>query len=434
MTDWNIVKKLQDGTIIYRNPIAGSEAWFLPERKRRPSHTDRRHGSKPLQLAEPQHYCAFCPTRYFETTPEKSRIEFKNGAWVLLDEPAPEHIFSTTAEFRHISNLYEIISTTYWQKNYHYQLSPQQQQRKHEYLANAAGREHVMSLLRQKYHGFHETEQTPHEDTFLDAFFGGAHDLIIPRRHYQDGATHEAQLASAGSLTAEEHFQYVRLTCHAVENIYRFNPFVKFVGVYTNWRRDAGASFEHLHRQVIGVDRLGFQLGNGQKLAAENPMIFQEYATYVAFELGYVLCENEHALAFVDVGHTFSSVAIYSKSNQTFPWQQSPDELRGMSDVIHAVHAAFGAREAVNEEWYYQPPQAAVRTPWYVLIRWRNHRHAGIENITDIFPDEYGPVDLKNILLGKMLKWREEKKIASLALDAECDAGDFLLHYNEKTR
>jgi galactose-1-phosphate uridylyltransferase len=431
MTRWNIVKKLEDGTVIYRNPFADTEAWFLPERKFRPSHTDRHATAKPLQLEEPQNYCAFCPTNYFLTTPEKSRIEFNDGDWQLLDKASPQHIFNKTADFRRISNLYEIISTSYWQKNYEHHLSAANQQHKEMYLADPNGREHVQSLLKHKYHGLKSSHKwTDAEiEQHADAFFGGAHELIIPRQHYIDGATDESHLASTGSLTPEEHYHYMRLTCHSVASIYANNAFLKYVGVYTNWRRDAGASFEHLHRQVIGVDQLGFHLQNRQKLAASDQHIFKDYITYVAYDLGFVLCENEHAIAFVDIGHTFSSIAIYSKSVQTLPWRQSPEELRGMSDLIHAVHAAFGAQESVNEEWYYQPPHSDTRIPWAVLIRWRNHRHAGIESITDIFPDEYGPVDLKNILLGKMFKLRAEQKIANMALDTECDENSLVLNY-----
>lgn len=432
MDHWNLVTRLKDNTVIYRNPFAATEAWFLPERKHRPSHTNLKKTPKPLQLHEPQDYCAFCPTNYILTTPEKSRIELQNGDWRLVDQPSPQHVFSHTAEFRRISNLYEIISTTFWQKNYNYELSEKNQEHKMNYLADRQGREHIQSLLKQKLHGMPPGSFDMADmdiERLSDAFFGGVHELIIPRRHYVDGATDEAFLASTGELTPDEHVQYLRLTCRAVDSIYSDNPFVKYVAVYTNWRRDAGASFEHLHRQIIGVDRFGQQTLNSLKLVENDPGIFRDYVRHVAFDLNFILCENEHAIAFVDIGHTFSSIAIYSKSSETLPWRQSPEELRGMSDIIHAIHAAFGADEPVNEEWYYQPPNSPVRTPWYVLIRWRNHRHAGIENITTIFPDEYGPIDLKNILLGKLVKLRQDGKIAAMVLDSECDANGCELKY-----
>ncbi|MBN1480342.1 DUF4921 family protein [candidate division KSB1 bacterium] len=431
MKNWNLVKKLQDGTIIYRNPFADTEAWYLPERKHRPFHTHADHRAEPLPLQTPQNYCAFCPAHYFETTPEKSRIEITNGDWTLFDDPEPRHIFTRTAEFRRIGNLYEIISTNYWKKNHHFQLSARQKKRKKAYLADALGYEHVRSLFEQKSKGIGTRGAQNNSDAafaqMCDAFFAGAHELIIPRRHYIDNAAETSQLCSAGDLTPHEHYHYMRLTCHAAKNVMEDNSFITYVAIYTNWLRDAGASFEHLHRQVIGVDRLGRYITNGLALAGADKNIYQDYVQHVAIQLGFFLCENEYALAFVDIGHSFTTVSIFSKSRQTKPWMLSPDELRGMSDVMHAIHAAFGSRESVNEEWYYQPRYSDVRIPWHVLIKWRNHRHAGIESITTIYPDEFGPADLKSILLGKLARLAAEKRIGAVALDSKSMSNRHLL-------
>lgn len=419
MKNWNLVKKLKDGTVIYRNPFADAEAWYLPERKHRPFHTNADRRAELLQLHTPQNYCAFCPANYFETTPEKSRIEITNGGWTLVDDPEPRHVFSCPAEFRRIGNLYEIISTNYWVKNHHFQLTDQQKKRKRAYLSDELGREHLRSLYAQKVTSMESAGARKSGVVdfarMCNAFFGGAHELIIPRRHYLDGAVVTSQLCSTGDLTPEEHYQYMRLTCHAAKNVLESNRFVNYIAVYTNWLRDAGASYEHLHRQIMGVDRLGRYLTNSLTLAGADKNIYQDYVHYVAIQLGFFVCENEYALAFVDIGHSFSTVAIFSKSRQTIPWELPPAELRGMSDIIHAVHAAFGRSEALNEEWYYQPSCSDVRIPWHVLIKWRNHRHAGVESITTIYPDEFGPADLQSILLGKLARLAAENKINALS-------------------
>ena len=437
MEHWNIVKKLHDGTIIYRHPFAGTEAWYLPERKFRPSHTHFHSSSEPLPAKEKQDYCAFCPAHYKQATPEKSRIELRDGEWHLVDEPTPGHIFSKSAECRRIGNLYEIISTNYWKKNYAYELSAHNRRRQQAYLADPMGRDHVIALLQQKAKNTRlDLPKHLGENELRDMsepFFGGSHELVIPKRHYVDGADTTGQLCSTGELTPEEHYFYIKLSCHAINSIYENNPFVTFVSVYTNWRRDAGASFEHLHRQVIGVDRLGQHLQNGLEWVRREPTIYQNYVNYVAQNLGFFLCENDHAVAFVDVGHTFSTVAIYAKSRQTFPCRFAHAELKGMSDIIHAVHAAFGPHEAVNEEWYYPPKNAIAPLPWHVLIKWRNHRHAGIESITEIYPDEYGPDGLKNILSERLASLRAAGKIGDICFGNDCSHKKISLNYHRSS-
>ncbi|RQW07681.1 DUF4921 family protein, partial [candidate division KSB1 bacterium] len=364
MERWNLVKKLKDDTTVYRNPFTGTESWTIPERKHRPFYAKIVPPDE-LQPRLPENYCAFCAANYIKTTPEKTRIELLDGQWILIDAPDPEHIFSKTAEFRRIGNLYEIFSTSYWTCNYGYQLSAENRKRASDYLANPKGREHINSLLSATVH--HAGVQNPIDAArVIDAFFGGAHELIIPRRHYIEDARQTNQLCSTGVLTPEEHLHYLRLTCFAAEDIYAHNSFLTFIGVYTNWRHDAGATFEHLHRQVIGLDRYGYALKNGISMAAQDAGVYQDYVAYVALQQNLFLCENEHAIAFADIGHPFATVAIYSKSPQPLPWAHTPAELRGMSDVIHAVHAAFGAEEAVNEEWYYQPRDTTIRIPWHV--------------------------------------------------------------------
>ena len=110
----NLVLKLKDDTMVYRNPFAGTESWTIPERKFRPFHTNRASVPHKLHVHSPEDYCTFCPANYLDTTPEKTRIVLRDGFWELVESPDPDDIFSQTAEFRRIGNLYEIISTNYW--------------------------------------------------------------------------------------------------------------------------------------------------------------------------------------------------------------------------------------------------------------------------------------------------------------------------------
>ncbi|MBN1466170.1 hypothetical protein JXA02_10430, partial [candidate division KSB1 bacterium] len=50
-------------------------------------------------------------------------------------------------------------------------------------------------------------------------------------------------------------------------------------------------------------------------------------------------------------------------------------------------------------------------------LKWRNHRHAGIESITNIYPDDYGPIELRKILSKKLSGLRRAHGCAALSLE-----------------
>ena len=41
-------------------------------------------------------------------------------------------------------------------------------------------------------------------------------------------------------------------------------------------------------------------------------------------------------------GHRYPTLEVYSKSAAAEPWLHTPEEIRAMSDLIHACHAAAG--------------------------------------------------------------------------------------------
>ena len=86
------------------------------------------------------------------------------------------------------------------------------------------------------------------------SFFAGTHDVIVARRHFVDGASTTDQLAASGSLTPDEHAAYLRFTVDALRSLYDANRYARYVAVFQNWLRPAGASFDHLHKQLVAVD------------------------------------------------------------------------------------------------------------------------------------------------------------------------------------
>jgi galactose-1-phosphate uridylyltransferase len=61
-----------------------------------------------------------------------------------------------------------------------------------------------------------------------------------------EGATVDDELLSSGDLSPEEHPANLALTIVALADLYPANPHVRYVAVFQNRLRPAGASFDHL--------------------------------------------------------------------------------------------------------------------------------------------------------------------------------------------
>ncbi len=404
------IEKFKDGTVRYRNAIFGTECWYTPHRRHRPGQNGAHSPSKPAVLCDPQDYCSFCPAHYRRTTPEKGRLLCEGNDWRMQETLTAEEVFGRAAEFRRIGNLYEIISYDYWKHRYGRSLSPECRRRMEVYLSTSLGREHTAELLSAR--GIRVKPGDADFDKEAERFFGGSHDLIIPKLHVTTEP--EPQLFSAGAMTFEEHRRYIDFSVHALEDIYRQNSFVRYVAAFTNWLRDAGATFTHLHRQIIGLDRFGNSVR--RCLYAARSELFARHFSLLKNTLELVVCENDHAAAVVDIGRPFSTVAILSKQPNRRPGELSFEALCGVSDILHAVHAAFGADEPTNEEWLYPPPSAAALFPWLIFVKWRKNRHAGFEGITGMFTDVFRPEEIRDLLVERLLRLQQGGRLAPMRI------------------
>ena len=424
--DW--LTRMRDGTVKQLNPFTGTEVWTVAGRGNRPFGS---HLPDPVPLDPTQHgrHCAFCEQRYLETPPEKSRVvRLPDGGWDTWYRTPAEALNESVAEFRRIPNLFEILSFEYWHHNYGYELPVLVRERKESYLRSEAGRAHVLAVVRAKLRAGGRTDDEidalgeEGQIAAASGFFGGGHDVIVARRHYIDGATDNTQLASSGTLTPEEHLRFTEFTVESVRGLFDLNRYARYVAVFQNWLRPAGASFDHLHKQLVAIDERGVQHEQVLHRLRTNPGIFNEHgANYAAYQ-NLVIAENDHALAFAGFGHRYPTIEIYSKSQHCDPWDHEPHELAAMSDMIHAMHAATGVAVPSNEEWHYRPIDSDLPMPWRVMLKWRVSTVAGFEGAPKIYLNTIDPYSLRDRVVPHLYRLREEGRIApmKIATEAPC--------------
>ncbi|MCI5826120.1 MAG: DUF4921 family protein [Arcanobacterium sp.] len=426
---------MADGTVKQINPFSGTEVWTVPGRANRPLEI-KVPDPKPVLPDELGYHCAFCTQRILETPPEKARLVRKGDDATIFHGTSAD-MLSREWEFRRVPNLFEIVPFAYWEKNYGYRLSRDAQQRMDAYLADPAGKAHVINVLRAKMKSQMSSEDFdswPESEKVATArgFFGSGHDLIVARRHFVEGATDDTQLASAGTLSPKEHEWYIRLTVDAMRDLYAQNRYARYVQVFQNWLKPAGASFDHLHKQLVAIDQRSV---NGELEVAKlrhNPNLYNEAAVDYAGYHNLVIAENDHAVAIAGFGHRYPTLEVYSRSKFGQPWELSNEELRSMSDLIHAMHAATGPLIPCNEEWHCKPIDSDVNMPWRVLIKWRVSTLAGFEGGTKIYVNTIDPWHLRDRVVPQLLQLRAEGKIAStISIATECSCEVNSLKYNK---
>lgn len=432
----NYYNIMPDGTVKQINPFTGNEVWAVPGRASKPTQNGLHHPEPPVSLdsLDRHAFCSFCRKRYFEVPPEKSRNVRVDGHWVELTAVDPEHYFDTVAEFRRVPNLFEIVTLDYWKKNYSYHPPQKELERMNRYAASELGIQHLRDIIEYKLSFMsHPVVSSPLTDEdvvrYSEPFFAGCHELIIAKRHFRASATTDRDLDSSGTLSPEEHYHYFRITIDSMREIMERNRYVRYVSVFQNWLKPAGASFDHLHKQLVGLDEWGASITRQVRMIKEDPNVFNEYGANFAAMYNLIFAENEHALAFVGIGHRFPTIEIFSKSVHARPHEHTDEELRGVSDLVNACHAAMGPEISCNEEWYYSPVDSIVKMPWHVLIKWRTTVQAGFEGGTSIFINPMTPVELRDRMVPKLYALRDAGLIPPIRIAEECSVAPNPLKY-----
>ncbi|HET8595514.1 MAG TPA: DUF4921 family protein [Intrasporangium sp.] len=407
------LERLPDGTVKQVNPFTGTKVWTLPDRAARPL---ARHVPTPLPLdpADEGRYCAFCWGRMLETSPEIVRLVRTPTGWEEVRGLLAEELHTSRPEFRLIPNLFEILSYDYWHLSHGWHATAAADARRTAYLSTPLGREQVSALVRTKLRARGVPEAALAARTFEDdvrdsvEFFASNHDVVVARRHYVDGATMDTQLAGSGTLTPEEHWHYVRFTIEAARHLYADNPSACYVSIFQNWLSPAGASFDHLHKQLVAIDELSVQTEREAARLREEPELYARWGEAYAAQQGLVVASTPSAVAFAGVGHQYPSLEIHSRDCRSLPWELTHEAVRDFSDLLHACHAATGVEVPTNEEWHHRPPSLDLPMPVRAVIKWRVSTLAGFEGDTKIYVNTIDPWMIRDRVVGRLKELADE--------------------------
>ncbi len=427
--------KMPDGTIKQVNPLTGTAVWTVPGRGNKPITNVIPSTASEIEHRTPEDYCSFCEKHRLRTPPEKARLVQLDGKHTILKGVLAENLDDTDAEFRRIPNLFEIVSFDYWARNYNYELTPERERHKNLYLSSSAGVQHVVDVINFKLQSSGHSEQQIKELSLesklqmANAFFAGGHELIVARHHYRPNATYDVELYSSGEMTPEEHFRYFMFTIEAMKDIVENNRYVRYISVFQNWLASAGASFDHLHKQLVAIDEWGVAIERELLNYRNDNNVYNDKVVNFASYHNLVFAENEYAIAFAEVGRRYPTIAIYSKSERAMPQEHTKEEVRGMSDIVHACHAAMGSQIPCNEEWFYSPVDCRDNIPWHITIRWRTVNPAGFEGGTRIYVNPVSPDDLRDKMIPRLSELKKDGKIEDFPIAAECPAKPNSLRY-----
>ncbi len=421
------LQTLADGTVQQRSALTGTVVWTVPGRASRPFPVPLA-APRPLPESGRDAVCAFCPARYLETPPEKARLLLTASGqpWQILRHLPATELARSVADFRRIPNLFEILPLEYWQANHGHVVPRVVEERAAGYLSTPEGRAHVIAIKRARMRAGGATAEqvaAEPEERLLEraiSLFAGGHDVVVARRHHVDGAVRDDELCFSGDLTPDEHEAFVAFTVDALHDLATSNDAVKYVSVFQNWLRPAGASFDHLHKQLVTIDELGPLMERIEAMLDHDPDLFSTALVDPAVRDRLVVAENAHAIALAGVGHRYPTIEVISTATANRPWEHDREQLRGMSDLLHACHAATGRLVPTNEEWHYRPVRSGHRMPWRILLKWRVSTLAGFEGGTKINVNTISPFTLRDRMVSALVDLRTAGRIATVAVGDEC--------------
>ncbi len=388
MIPW--ISKEKSGVENYYNPFLDVRSMFTPDRRTKifTPHTSLPNTRK---LPKDEFYCDFCIGKIDQATPEKRISFYQDNVVQYTDYPTFTQAQSKDIIFRRQGNLFEIINYDYWQQKHSIQTPQSDINRIEEMFQDEQTKSYLQNLLSLKYAKSSislDQVSIQQQKKDCEAFYSGFHELLTSGRHYDDH-----QLFHSGSI--QDHRVSMTMLIDIIQDMTTKNPHISFVAVFQNWLSKAGASFEHWHKQILGLDFWGRVLEREFDLYKDNPNVYKDFAFEVANQEDLFIAENEHAIAYVETGGKAGRIVICSKSKNLRPNEHTPEEIQSMSDLTYAIRNVLTVDTPYNEEWFYTPfNQDKFQTPWRIVIDIRTGVCAGFENITQVL---INPLSIKEV-------------------------------------
>ncbi|MGL4676275.1 MAG: DUF4921 family protein [Brevinema sp.] len=383
MTPW--IYKDSQAIEYYYHPFLDTHTMYTPYRHSRIFDSEKK-GEIFLHIQD-EYYCDFCIGKIDQATPDKQiAILSPSGSINYINYPSLDSISCHNILFRRQSNLFEILSYDYWQKKYSIQTPQQDKKRIENLFQNPKTQVFLENLLKLKYSKIgKQLPSIEEQKKDCEAFYSGFHELLTSGSHYIPDAGNHSQLFHSGSLSWQNHRTMYQMIKNIMIDMASRNPYITFIAIFQNWLTAAGASFEHWHKQILGLDFWGEVLNREASLYKNNPTVYQDFVLSIVTQEELVIAENQYAIAYAEIGGKTGRIVICSKSKNLRPHEHSQDEIDGMSDLTHALLSILPIQTAYNEEWLYTPfHQTEFRTPWRIIINLRTIINAGFENITQI--------------------------------------------------
>ncbi|WP_301484111.1 DUF4921 family protein [Intrasporangium sp.] len=201
--------------------------------------------------------------------------------------------------------------------------------------------------------------------------------------------------------------------------LYADNEFARYVSAFQNWGNRAGASFDHLHKQLVAIDELGVQIERECARARQEPDLYARWGAAYAAEQGLVVASTPSAVAFAGVGHQYPSIEIHSRDPRSLPWELGEAQVSDFADLLHACHAATGVEVPSNEEWHHRPPSLDLPMPLRAVIKWRVSTLAGFEGGTKIYVTTLDPRALRDRVVRRMRELAESGDLSPSVVVAD---------------